>query len=136
MPRATVFSGFPAWFPPNCPPHDSDEASGVVFRFVNGDSIDPQDFLSHHELGLAPRAPACRRCSLSVYRTLGFARVKLKQLRDRFPGRFGTSIAAGQLAPELGMLKQEGADLDHHEWWAYDGVERQTPFRVVDAISP
>ncbi len=125
---------FPDWFPPRRPPDSASDATGIVFRFIQSSFIDPADFLSHHELGLAPRAQPCRRCSLSVYRTLDFAREKLSELRARFPGRFGSHIAQGRLLPEHGKLKQKGIDLDHHEWWAYDGVERHEPFQMIELL--
>lgn len=125
---------FPDWFPENCPPADAANADGIVYRFATKNPVDARDFLSHRELGLAPRAQACRRCSLSVYRTLLSARRKLRELRERFPDRFGPYIAEGTLLAEHGKIKQEGTDSDHHEWWAYDGVERHGPFRIVESL--
>jgi len=125
---------FPHCFPPNCPPATSSDAGGVVYRFAMKNPVDAQDFLSHYELGLAPRSNPCRRCSLSVYRSLDSARKKLRELRDRSPDRFGSYIAEGSLTAAHGKIKQEGADPDHHEWWAYDGVIRHAPFRVVESL--
>lgn len=126
--------GFPEWFPPSCPPTCAPDASGIVFRFATQSPISADDFLSHFELGLAPTANACSRASLSVYRDLAPARKKLRQLRDRFPARFGPHIAEGLLAAEHGKLMQNGSDPDHLEWWAYKGVERHTPFRIADTL--
>jgi hypothetical protein len=129
-------SKFPDWFPANCPPVTAADTSGIVYRFVMNDPIDPKDFLSHHELGLAPRAQPCRRCGLSVYRSLDAARTKLRDLRNRYPARFGSYIAEGSLTAQHGKIKQEGADPEHHEWWAYEGVARHEPFRVVETLGP
>jgi hypothetical protein len=125
---------FPEWFPNDCPPHASVDADGVVFRFATRSPVDPRDFLSHHELGLAPRSQPCRRCSLSVYRSLATARRKLTELRNRAPDRFGPYIMEGLLTAAHGKIKQEGSEPDHHEWWAYDGVERHVPFRVIETL--
>lgn len=127
---------FPHWFPANCPPTAAMDANGVVFRFATKSPVDPHDFLSHSELGLAPRSQPCRRCGLSVYRNLASARRKLRELRDRLPDRFGPHIAEGTLFAEHGKIKQEGKDLDHYEWWAYDGIERHAPFRIVESLEP
>jgi hypothetical protein len=131
--RLAAFT-FPEWFPPGCPRSDAPDASGVVFRFASKNPVAAEDFCSHHELGLAPNAKPCSRVSLSVYRTIAPARRKLRQLRDRYPARFGPHIAEGSLAAEHGKLMQEGADPDHYEWWAYEGVERHAPFRIVETL--
>jgi hypothetical protein len=128
---------FPHCFPPNCPPATSSDAGGVVYHFAMKTPVDAQDFLSYHELGLAPRSNPCWRCGLSVYRSLGFARKKLRELRDLYPDRFGSYIyiAEGSLTAEHGKIKQEGKEPDHHTWWAYDGVDRHAPFRVVESLT-
>ena len=125
---------FPKWFPPDCPPTGASDASGIVFRFATKNPVAAEDFLSHHELGLAPKAKPCSRAGLSVYRTISSARRRLRELRDRSPARFGPHIAEGSLSAEHGKIKQEGGDPDHHEWWAYEGVERHAPFRIVETL--
>jgi len=134
MSTQSVSLNFPDWFPSNCPPSTADDALGIVYRFATKSPVAAEDFLSHKELGLAPKAPPCRRCSLSAYRTVGSARRKLRELRDRSPARFGPYIAEGSLSAEHGKIKQEGADPDHHEWWAYQGVQRHTLFRIVETL--
>ncbi len=84
---------FPQWFPPDCPPPGASDAGGVVFRFATRNPVAAEDFLSHHELGLAPKAKPCSRAGLSVYRTIASARRRLRQLRERDPARFGPHIA-------------------------------------------
>ena len=116
------------------PSRRAQDADGVVYRFATKNPIATEDFLSHHELGLAPRASACRRCSLSIYRTIAAARRKLRELRDRFPDRFGSHIAEGNLSADDGKIKQQGTDPDHHEWWAYEGVSRHAKFRIVETL--
>lgn len=134
MSSQTASPRFPDWFPENCPPPSAMNAEGIVFRFAMKSPVDAGDFLSHHELGLAPRSNPCRRCSLSVYRSLPSARKKLRELRARTPDRFGSHIAKGTLTAEHGKIKQEGSDPDHHEWWGYDGIERHAPFQIVESL--
>jgi hypothetical protein len=125
---------FPAWFPPNCPPDSASDADGVVFRFVANDPIDPTDFESHHERKLALQSNACRRCSLSVYKSLEIARDRLVSLRTRNPKRAEKHIAQGELTSADGKLSQAGQDPDHYEWWAFDGVARHSSFRIVERL--
>ena len=40
----------------------------------------------------------------------------------------------GLLTAAHGKIKQEGSEPDHHEWWAYSGVERHVPFRVIETL--
>ena len=125
---------FPDWFPPDCPSPAAEDARGEVYRFASNDPLTADDFRSHHELGLAPRTQKCRRCSLSVYRTIESARKKLRELRARSPARFGRYLAIGTLSAELGKLMQAGVDPDHLEWWAYEGVERHANFRIAETL--
>jgi hypothetical protein len=125
---------FPDWFPPNCPPGSAAEADGFVFRLVAKDPIDAEDFLSYHELGLALQSSPCRRCSLSVYRSLDVARDRLQGLRKRYPKRAERHIACGKLTVADGRMQQAGKDPEHHEWWAFDGIERHRSFQVIERI--
>jgi hypothetical protein len=127
-------TGFPDWFPPNCPPDAAALADGIVYRFVAADPVDHEDFLSHHELGLALQSNRCRRCSLSVYKSLDVARERLRGLRKRNPKRAERHIARGTLTSADGRLMQAGNDPEHHEWWAFRGVERHRSFQVIERI--
>ena len=59
---------FPNDWPQGCPPDDAEAASGQVFRLVKTNPATAADFMSHHERGILPMAPACLRCGLSVFR--------------------------------------------------------------------
>ena len=125
---------FPDWFPRNCPPPPAADADGIVFRFVAKDPVEAGDFRSHHELGLALQSNPCRRCSLSVYKSLKIARDRLVGLRVRNPKRAERHIARGELTPSDGKLSQAGKDPDHFEWWVFEGVERHRSFQVVERL--
>ncbi len=125
---------FPDWFPPNCPPDAAALADGIVYRFVTKDPVDQEDFLSHHELGQALQSNRCRRCSLSVYKSLEVARERLRGLRKRNPKRAERHIARRALTPADGRMMQAGNDPGDHEWWAFRGVERHRSFQVIERI--
>jgi len=111
------------------------ECGGTVYRFVEVDPPADGDFLSHYERGLAPTAEPCLRCGLSVFLALEVAVARLRELRERFPGRkFGDSIAEGKLDPSHGEIMQTGRDREHHTWWPYDGIDRRGPFKIVRTI--
>ena len=123
---------FFSWFLLNCPPTAATDADGIVFRFVAKDPVDAEDFLSYHELGLALQSDLCRRCALSVYKSLDVARDRLRGLQKRNPKRAERHIARGMLTPVDGRMEQTKKDPDHYSWWAFDGIVRHRSFQVVE----
>jgi hypothetical protein len=114
---------FPEWFPDACPPASAIDAGGEVFRVVAGGELIPADFESHYEKGTALRAPACRRCAVSVFDSFSGACHLLK-----IKPSLGTEIAAGVLLPTAGKMEYAGSP-GHIEWWPYSGVDRPSFFR-------
>jgi hypothetical protein len=128
---------FPDYFPSDCPPKGAAECGGAVYRFVAGDPPASGDFLSHYERGLAPKADPCLRCGLSVFMAVEVAVARLKELRERFPGRkFGNHVAEGNLDSSHGKIMQTGRDREHQTWWPYEGIDRCGPFKIVRTIPP
>lgn len=125
---------FPDWFVPDCPPSDADDAVGEAFRFVSSYPVDPKQFLSYHETGELPMAPACRRCGLSVFRRVEDIRSLLRHLRKAYPKKeYGSHVVRRLLAPGDGVIKLTGKD-GHHTWWASKGVARHEAFEFVETI--
>jgi hypothetical protein len=58
----------------------------------------------------------------------------LRKLRKRNPLRAERLIARGALTATDGVMSQAGNDPEHHEWWAFDGVERHRSFQVVERL--
>lgn len=118
---------FPSTWPENCPPDDAREAGGVVFRLVKHDPPIAEDLATHGETNRLPKAPACLRCGLSVFREVGDAvhqRLLLPKLGD--------FIARADLKPEHGKTKlTEGRQPTHTTWWVYEGVDRASLFAVT-----
>jgi hypothetical protein len=85
---------FPSDWPTHCPPPDAPEAEGEVFRIVSTNPPTAGDFRSYFDLGLRPRADACRRRGLSLLRDLDEA-IRSARL---YPG-LGNFIASAHLHP-------------------------------------
>jgi hypothetical protein len=118
---------FSSDWPADCPPKDTPDAQGDVFRIVKENPPAPQDMLSHHETGRLLKADPCLRCGLSVFRLLEDA---LNQ--QRLLPKLGKRIAKGTLAPAHGKARPTpGQQPTHTTWWAYVGVERAALFVVV-----
>lgn len=118
---------FPETWPADCPPADAIDTDGEVFRLVKHDPPQAEDTASHRETGKLPRAPACLRCGLSVFRELRDA-VHQRQLLPKL----GNLIARAALLAEHGKTKMtRGTQPSHTTWWAYEGVNRASLFSVV-----
>ncbi len=118
---------FPGTWPSDCPPHDAIDAKGDVYRIVKSDPPTAEDLASHFETGKLPKAPACLRCGLSVFR----------EFRDAIHQRLllpklGQWIAIGTLTSDHGKTKlTTGQQPTHTTWWTYEGVNRVEPFSIV-----
>jgi hypothetical protein len=109
------------------------DSDGEVYRFVINRPIDPNEFRSCHETGEANQAPPCRRCGLSVFRSIRDIRLFLRYLRQNFPSRRSRShIAKRILTSGDGKLKLTG-NRGHHTWWAYENASRQEGFEYIEA---
>jgi len=123
-------SSFPDDWPPGCPPADAQAAGGLVYRLVRTNPPTASDFLTHAELGKMPKAPACLRVGLSVFRTRDHA-VHQAQL---FPF-LGNQIASGELCAEHGKTKlTPGKMPSHTTWWPYPGVGRAALLPTVEVL--
>ena len=118
---------FPTQWPDDCPPPDAVDADGEVFRLAKNDPPTPEDFVTHFESGRLPKAPACLRGGLSVFRELGDA----IHLRSLFP-KLGKKVARGTLHPSHGKAKlTPSRQPTHTTWWPYEQVDRCKPFAIV-----
>ncbi len=118
---------FPNDWPAGCPPADSQLADGVVYRIVNNDPPQDEDFLSQFELGRAATADPCLRRSLSVFMKAGDA-----AHRRRLSPRLGRYIAEGTLDQTHGNTKHTGGNKSSHtEWWPCEGIDRKAGFLVM-----
>ncbi len=101
---------FPDTWPSDCPPEDAVDAEGEVFRIVNNNPPNEDDFKTSFEIDSFPHRPACLRCGLSVHRILSDA----IHTKTKYP-KLGRLIARGILTNESGKTKQTG-QASHTTW--------------------
>jgi hypothetical protein len=119
---------FPRDWPADCPPADAEDAAGVVFRIVRENPPVADDFATHAETGRLPKAPACLRCGLSVFREMRDA----EHQRALMP-RLGRRIAMATLGSMHGKaMPTSGMQPSHTTWWPYEGVDRARLFSVIE----
>lgn len=118
---------FPENWPSECPPSGASEASGAYFRLARANPPTPEDFKSHAERGLAPKASPCKREGLSLFQTQDEA-IHQYQL---FP-KLGKFIFCGTLTAEHGKTQlTKGAMPTHTTWWPCEGVDRAAVFKFL-----
>ena len=107
---------WPEFFPESCPPQDSSDATGGVYRLINGSTPGKRDFKSYREINPSKpyEVPECQVCSLSVYTD----KAGIIQLKNRVPATRKKSVSYGELNASYGKIKHTPYKGDsHHSWW-------------------
>lgn len=122
---------WPDHFPENCPPEEAIPASGLVYRLLKDDHIQPWDFLSHRERFPNKNffLPECQVCGLSVYLDIEGVR----KMQRRVSSMRGKKLCYGTLTPEMGAMKPTGHEISHRTWWPTKECDRSAPFSLVKA---
>lgn len=108
---------WPDHFPVQCPPSHSAEASGSLFRFINGRTPALRDFLSHYERD--PNANVdhdpCLARGLSVLKTYEDCNI----MRKGVPALRKKRIAMGKPQEASGLLAGTPSRTcqGHCTWW-------------------
>ena len=103
---------WPDYYPEYCPPDDSDDCSGKVFRIIKGETASEADFVPYIiEFFGDPNFQSCKSAGLSVCVTLEAAKTKLEQ--PKFAGQY---IAVLELPASAGKMKQARQSA-HATWW-------------------
>ncbi len=128
---------WPDYFPENCPPKTAEEAAIQVYRLVNNDPPNEDDFMSwreQHPNDICPKGVSeCQACGISVFTSLedvNRARQKVKRLRNK-------KIAVANLTPNLGRIlntPSRNTGQSHCTWWLPIGVTPWNVFNVFDVI--
>ncbi len=108
---------WPPHFPESCPPDDSIEAEGDVYRLVEGEPPKKEDFVSYWVKSPEKRKKykalgfACEFCGLSVLRSLEDAK-RLSRRIQHLPKK----VAVATLDPSMGRMKNTFST-KHYTWW-------------------
>ena len=127
------------YLPCNCPPENSNNASGKVYRFINSYNENPalDDFLSQRELDPDPDEKysdlfvECKACGLSVFTSLDDV---LKKAR-RIPNLKSKKISEGVLNERLGKIlntPSRRSGNSHHTWWITKDSKPWKEFKLIN----
>ncbi|QSJ17566.1 hypothetical protein JYQ62_01415 [Nostoc sp. UHCC 0702] len=124
-------------FPDDCPPSQSDSASGEFYRFIHKahEKPQPKDFLSWRQEFPQKECPVglseCQACGVSIHSSLDDA----KKLSLRIPRFRNMKIAKGFLKDEMGKIKHTPSrnEKSHHTWWIPEKSEPWKIFELFDA---
>ncbi len=122
------------FYPENCPPVETEPASGTVYRLVRRDPVQPKDFipLFIERPGFFENksiSEVCRGCGVSVCRNLQDI-MKLQKSSGKMRKR---QIAEGELNPTLGVIQHTPSRTykTHHTWWVPTGEKPWIVFNVI-----
>jgi hypothetical protein len=128
---------YPEHFPHDCPPDESDVASGEFYRFIKKTHEIPlqEDFLSWREENPSKPSPTqipeCQACGISVYSSLD----DVINLPNRIPRFRKMKVAKGSLNNDLGKIKNTpslNTGKSHHTWWIPKNCEPWKSFKIID----
>lgn len=108
---------WPPHFPESCPPDDSIEAEGDVYRLVEGEPPKKEDFVSYWIKYPEKRkiykklGQACESCGLSIFRSLEDAK-RISRRVQHLPKK----IAVATLDSSMGRMKNTFYP-EHNTWW-------------------
>jgi hypothetical protein len=130
-----VLMKWPEHFPNACPPSDSSDCRGRIFRIVKNGGPEESDFLSYWVLkperqpGWLKTGRACNACGLSVLISMEDALEVLEIVQG-----IGDKIAVAEFEAGTGKIKHtpSGRHENHHTWWVPVHVEKPwTLFKIV-----
>ena len=120
----------PEDWPTDCPPSKAAAPTGEHVRIVRRAFATADDFRSHRELGKLPKAPACLRAGLSMFRSVAEA----ERMALLFPV-LGDFVARGQLDARYGRsMLTTGREPSHTTVWPFVQTDRAAPFVTVSPV--
>jgi len=132
------------WFeqlPDGCPPEDAQPVAGSVYRFVDNDPPQLEDFVSWRKLNQSEPCPngltECQACGLSVFTTEEGVCTALR--RKPFLRKKKTALAHLSSKLNLGVILKtpaRGTGNNHHTWWLSSDTEPWKEFQVVNVTCP
>lgn len=124
---------WPDYYPENCPPETAEPASGTVYRLVQNDPPQAEDFQSSWEEfpGRFPE-PTIINSGVSVYTDPQDIDRLFERLKNRIGHLRNRKTARGELNPMLGMIQNTPShEKSHHTWWIPIGTEPWLVFKVI-----
>ncbi len=125
---------WPDFYPVNCPPAEAKPASGTVYRLVNHDLAQVEDFKTPFEENPKrfDNKPTIQNCALSVH-TDPQDSEQLKKAMKMVPRFKNSQIAEGELNPTLGLIQHTPSlkYRSHHSWWVPIRTEPWVVFRII-----
>ncbi len=115
--------------PQNCPPDHAKPSVGRYYRAVKNIPPENSDFMrwidEPHNFG---KTRSCAACGVSVFSSIEGVVNMIK----RFPNRWGKfpnhGVMQGDLEEIIGVISQEGKNLEHYNIWVQEGVELRDYF--------
>jgi hypothetical protein len=130
---------WPDHFPDGCPPETAQPASVKVYRFVNNDPPNTEDFRSWRQENMDQPCPKgiteCQACGISVFTS----EEGVCKARNKVPALRNKQAALGNLTPGLGVIlntPSRKTGHDHHTWWIPTDREPWSVFQVVNVTCP
>ena len=121
---------WPDFYPVNCPPAEAESASGTVYRLVQYNPAQAEDFKTPwEEFPRRFKEPTITNCGLSVHTNPQDS----EKLRNTIPQLRNRQIAKGELNPELGLIQHTPSSEyeSHHSWWVPIGAEPWVVFNII-----
>lgn len=120
---------WPHFYPANCPPRGAKPASGKMYRLVQHNPAQAEDFTTPFEENpkrFNNRANV-RNCGLSVHKDPQDSE-RLKRSVRIFKDR---QVAEGNLTPKFGKIEHTPSSefKSHYTWWMPVGIEPWTIFK-------
>ena len=121
---------WPDFYPANCPPAEATPASGTIYRLVQHNPAQAEDFKTPWEEYRSKfEPPTIDNCGVSVHTDLQDS----EKLRNRIRKFRRRQIAEGEISPTLGMIRHTPSleEKSHHAWWIPIGAEPWVVFNVI-----
>ena len=120
---------WPDFYPANCPPAEAEPASGTVYRLVQHNPAEAEDFKTPwEEYRSTFEPPTITNCGVSVHTDPRDSQ-RLKNRIGKFRRR---QIAKGELNPTHGMIQPTPSpEKSHHAWWIPVGAEPWVVFNII-----
>ena len=127
--------GIPSWngqtFIQRTPPTEAEPAPGTVYRLVQHNPVQAEDFKTPFEENPKrfDNKPTIQNCGVSIHTDPQDS----EKLRNRIRKFRRRQIAESELNPTLGMIRHTPSleEKSHHAWWIPIGAEPWVVFNVI-----